>query len=456
MNNPTVPDQQPMLVHPSRCKRPKLLHFGRVLAAVLLLVLVGGCATYRPRNAPPQSEEAFIQMPGFNQEVRTWGDVENAAFRRSIADAFAREIAATASADTNTSPVYCDILAISGGAANGAYGAGFLTGWSQTGKRPKFKIVTGISTGALMAPFAFLGEEYDGLMSALYTNVSTREIFLFRMIDLLGLFTRDHVANTRPLRQLVYNSYDEYLIERVAAEHRRGRRLFVGTTALDAQRPVIWDMGAIAASGHPRRSTLFREILLASSAIPVAFPPVYLDVEANGRKFDEMHVDGGLINQVFIYDAVWDALKAMSKEANRPIQARLFVIRNNHLTADWQEVPARVVPIAKRSLSTIVKSNSYGDLFRLYTRTRDHGAQFYLTSIPQDFTLDRKEEFDRETMRALYRRGFEEANQPDGPPWIERFDGPPGGLEVYHPTPSQTTPPQPSKRSPSSNSKKRP
>jgi predicted acylesterase/phospholipase RssA len=414
------------------------------LLGCLLMAAATGCATYRPRNAPPQSEEAFIRMPGFTNDVRTWGDVESESFRRSIAHAFAGEAHQSTNA-AQAEPFQVDILAISGGAANGAYGAGFLTGWSQTGKRPRFKIVTGISTGALMAPFAFLGKEYDGLMSALYTNVTTQQIFLLRLFDLLGMFTRDHVADTRPLRQMVYNYYDEYLIERVAHEHRQGRRLFVGTTALDAQRPVIWDMGAIAASGHTNRSTLFREVLLASAAIPVAFPPVYLNVEANGKQYDEMHVDGGLINQVFIYDAVWDALKVMTNNLQRPVNVRLFVIRNNHLTADWQEVPARLVPIAKRSLATIVKSNSYGDLFRLYTRTREHGAQFFLTAIPNDHPLERKEEFDREAMRALYQLGYDEASKPDGSPWLDRFDGPPGGMEVYRPTPSQTTPPQPAK-----------
>lgn len=417
---------------------------GRVLAVVgLCMILATGCATYRPRNAPPPQAEAFIQMPGFSHEVRTWGDVESESFRQSVAQAFAVGYWPSSPGESNGASTVVDILAISGGAANGAYGAGLLTGWSQTRTRPKFKIVTGISTGALMAPFAFLGEDYDGLMSALYTNVSTKQIFLFRLVDLLGMFTRDHVANTRPLRQMVYNYYDEYLIERVAHEHRLGRRLFVGTTALDAQRPVIWDMGAIAASGHPQRSSLFREILLASAAIPVAFPPVYLEVEAEDKRYDEMHVDGGLINQVFIYDAVWDAIKVLTNATHRRIEVRLFVIRNNHLTADWQEVPARLVPIAKRSLATIVKSNSYGDLFRLYTRTRDHGAQFFLAAIPHEFPLHRKEEFDRQAMRALYGLGFEDATRPGGYPWIQRFEGPPGGVEFYQPSPSETTPPQP-------------
>lgn len=425
--------------------RQKTAKTWRVLgAACLCLALFTGCATYRPRNAPPPSQEAFIRMPGFNEEVRTWGDVVNEIFRQSIAQAFAAEAGASSNA-APSQPLHCDILAISGGAANGAYGAGFLAGWSLTGTRPKFKIVTGISTGALMAPFAFLGEDCDPLLSALYTNVSTKQIFLFRLVDLLGMFTRDHVANTRPLRQMVYQYYDEWMIERVAYEHRLGRRLYVGTTALDAQRPVIWDMGAIASSGHPRRSTLFREILLASAAIPVAFPPVYLDVEADGQRYDEMHVDGGLINQVFIYDAVWDAINAMTNTTQRQLAVRLYVIRNNHLTADWQEVPARLVPIAKRSLTTIIKSNSYGDLFRLYTRTRDHGAGFFLTAIPSEFPLERKEEFNMEAMRALYRLGFAEATRPGGIPWIKSFDSPPGGWEVYRPTPSKTTPVQPAR-----------
>jgi predicted acylesterase/phospholipase RssA len=171
-----------------------------------------------------------------------------------------------------------DILAISGGGADGAFGAGLLCGWTKHGDRPRFKLVTGVSTGSLIAPFAFLGPEYDARLKEVYTTISTKNIYQVR--SLLKMLRSDSIADTWPLAELAAKSMDDDLLRAIAAEHQKGRRLFVGTTNLDAQRLVIWDMGAIAAIGTPEAFKLFRRILLASAAIPVMFPPIYLEVEA--------------------------------------------------------------------------------------------------------------------------------------------------------------------------------
>ena len=158
--------------------------------------------------------------------------------------------------------------------------------------RPSFKLVTGVSTGALTAPFAFLGPAYDEKLKQVYTTITTKDIF--RLRSLLAILLRpDAIALNDPLAKLTAEIVDEKMLKDVATEHLKGRRLFISTTALDAQRPVVWNMGAISASGHPNALGLFRDIMIASAAIPVAFPPIYIKVEAYGQRFDEMHVDGG-------------------------------------------------------------------------------------------------------------------------------------------------------------------
>ena len=194
-------------------------------------------------------------------------------------------------------PAY--FLAISGGGDNGAYGAGFLNGWTAAGTRPEFKVVTGISTGALIAPFAFLGPKYDHVLEKVYTTSSQKDIFKKRGIA-AWLFG-DSMADTRPLASVIESYVTRALLDEIAAEYAKGRILLVGTTNLDSLEPVIWNMTAIAASQDPRAVPLFRSILLASASIPGAFPPVMIDVNLDGAKYQEMHVDGGTIAQVFLY-----------------------------------------------------------------------------------------------------------------------------------------------------------
>ena len=196
-----------------------------------------------------------------------------------------------------------NFLALSGGGGDGAFGAGILCGWTAAGTRPRFKLVTGISTGALIAPFAFLGPEYDARLKEAYTTMSDKDIYTVTSVVtlVLNLGKIEAAASTKPLAELLERLIDENMLRAIAAEHNKGRRLLVGTTQLDAQRLVIWNMGAIAASYHPDALKLFRQVLRASASIPVAFNPVYIKVKAAGQEYDEMHVDGGVKAQVMLY-----------------------------------------------------------------------------------------------------------------------------------------------------------
>jgi predicted acylesterase/phospholipase RssA len=191
-----------------------------------------------------------------------------------------------------------DYLVLSGGGGNGAFGAGLLAGWTAHGSRPEFQIVSGVSTGALIAPFAFLGPAYDGTLRDVYTRYSTEDLVESR--SLLSIVRGDAALSTARLRALIAHYLDDAVIAAIAAEGARGRSLFVGTTNLDAGRPVVWDITRIAAHGTPAARELIYDVILASTAIPGAFPPVMIQVEAHGLRYDEMHVDGGVTSQLFL------------------------------------------------------------------------------------------------------------------------------------------------------------
>jgi predicted acylesterase/phospholipase RssA len=307
------------------------------------------------------------------------------------------------------------LLALSGGGDNGAFGAGLLCGWSAAGTRPRFKLVTGISTGAIIAPFAFLGPEYDSALRV-YTMVTQKQIFQKR--NKLTVLWHSSLTKTHPLAELIAEYVDESLLQAIAAEHQKGRRLFIGTTQFDAQRLVIWNMGAIAASGHPEALQLFRQVVLASASIPGVFPPQYIKVEAGGRTYTEMHVDGGTLAQMILYE---DALRPFAEVkkmmgVKRPDRGRiLYAIRNSRTKPKWEKVKPRLMPIAFRAINTLIKAQSMGDIYRLYVFARRDGLDYNLATIPGDFPPAPQEMFDQAYMNKLFNVGYEMARK--GYPW---------------------------------------
>jgi predicted acylesterase/phospholipase RssA len=312
-------------------------------------------------------------------------------------------------------------LAISGGGANGAFGAGLLNGWSESGTRPEFTIVTGISTGGLIAPFAFLGPEYDQQLKEIYTSYSTRDLVNERAYR--DIIWNDAVADTAPLRAKIADYVDEQTMKKMAAESRKGRILLIGTTNLDAARPVMWNIGDIAEFGTPEALELIRDVMLASASIPGAFPPVSVTVEANGQRYEELHVDGGMTSQVFLYPLGLD-WRLVEKKLNVQGRPDLFVIRNAYLKPDWETVDRRLAPIISRTVASLIRTQGIGDLVRLYLGSVRDGIEFHLASIPDDFENTAQEPFDREYMTALFDRAY--AMAVDGYPW--RTD--PYGLEA--------------------------
>ncbi len=380
----------------------------RVAWTVAVLALLCACATAPPRLPPPPvlpGQEAVIPgMPG----ARYWGDAPPSGFDRWLALPDA-ELAA-AYGDIMRRPHH--YLALSGGGSDGAYGAGILAGWTAHGTRPEFTIVTGISTGALIAPFAFLGSKYDATLRNLYTSSSTASVAEAR--GLLDILRNDAAANSGPLKRLIEQNIDENVVRELAVEHRRGRSLLVGTTNLDVARPVTWNLTRIAASGSPDALKLIRDVVLASASIPGIFPPVMIEVEVAGARYEEMHVDGGVTSQVFVYPAGLDWAKVRQRLGVQGAPS-LYVIDNARVMLLPEAVERRIVPILMRSVDSLIRTQGIGNLAEIYYLARRDDVAFNLAFIPATFAEQPTEKFDPVYMRKLYELGFDNARR--GYPW---------------------------------------
>jgi hypothetical protein len=355
------------------------------------------------------------------ENVRTWADELSPSFTKELFTAGMVEIEAIrAATPAGQEPVLptAHFLAISGGGPDGAYGAGLLCGWTESGTRPEFKLVTGISTGALTAPFAFLGPKYDENLKRVYTSVRTRDIMKPR--GMLAAIYDDALADTRPLEKLLEKVLTDQMIDEIAGEYKKGRLLLIATTNLDRSRPVIWNIGAIAASGKDGSKSLIRKILIASAAIPAAFPPVMIDVTADGEKYQEMHVDGGATAQLFLYPPTLH-LRDTAEGKGLVRDRKAYVIRNARLDPRWASVRRRTLSIAGRAVSALIQTQGVGDLYRVYLTTQRDGVDFNLAYIPSTFNEQQVEDFDPIYMGKLFQVGY--ADGKDGVDWIKT---PPG------------------------------
>jgi predicted acylesterase/phospholipase RssA len=377
-----------------------------LFAAALLQLGISGCSTPDRLPAVPQSAAAqAVPDPGTSSlPIRYLVSRETDSFAAAANAALDREKAWLASQGQSGPLPPVNFLAISGGGDNGAYGAGLLNGWSKAGTRPEFKAVTGVSTGALIAPFAFLGPKYDFVLERVYTTTSPKDIFKKRGL-IKGIFG-DAMADSRPLANVIAEYVNQQLMDEIAAEYAKGRVLLVGTANLDSLEPVIWDMTAIAASKDPNAIPLFRSILLASASIPGAFPPVLIDVNVSGTRYQEMHVDGGTMAQVFFYPP---SVNLSKLGADMQRKRTLYIIRNARLDADWASVERRTMSIAARAIGSLTRTQGIGDLYRIYTTTERDGIDFNLTYIPRTFNTPHVEEFDTNYMRELYAVGIQAA-----------------------------------------------
>jgi hypothetical protein len=397
---------------PRRCRH----RAGPLVLALASLCLLQACALPTRLPAVPEQQQSAAVVEGMTG-IRYWQPSDLALLQQDVIDAHRRQVARAAAGNKDSLP-QANFLAISGGGSDGAFGAGLLVGWTAAGTRPEFDLVTGISTGALTAPFAFLGPRYDAQMEEVYTNIGAADV-MERRSNLAALFD-DAMADNAPLRRLVAHYVTADMLAAIAAENARGRMLLIGTTNLDARKPVIWNISKIAAYGSPRALELVRDILVASAAIPGAFPPMMIDVEVNGARYQEMHVDGGASAQVFVYPQnlrIADMPPAFDSARIR----RLYVIRNAPLDPDWADTRRRTLSIAGRAVSALIQNQGVGDLFRIYATARRDGVDFNLAFIPESFSVPLTEPFDRHYMNALFKVGYDLGKS--GKAWVK---APPG------------------------------
>jgi predicted patatin/cPLA2 family phospholipase len=388
---------------------------GLLLAAGFACLLSSGCAPLNRSAAVPVGSEEQATIPGMTG-IRYWADApDTTGFRKDTMEAYVREQTYLAASGHQGQLPPADFLAISGGGENGAFGAGLLVGWTAAGTRPTFKGVTGISTGALTAPFAFLGPAYDSKLREIYTTLSSKDVLESRGL-LAGALFDDAFADNMPLRRTVAKYFDQSMLDAIAVEHRKGRLLLIGTTNLDARRPIIWNIGKIADSGQPGALELVQRILVASAAIPGAFPPMMIDVDVDGKRYQEMHVDGGASSQVFLYPP---SLNVSTSGITR--ERRLYVIRNARLDPDWAQVDRATFSIAGRAIDSLIQTQGLGDLYRIYLTTQRDGFDFNLAFIPRSFTRTLKEPFETAYMSDLFKVGYGLAVK--GYPWEK---SPPG------------------------------
>lgn len=369
--------------------------------------------------APPETAKVPYPWGAIDlSEVQAESEV---SFEASLEESMRQESADEFDADEDGVRTY-PILALSGGGSNGAFGTGFLSGWSASGTRPEFKIVTGVSTGSLQATFAFLGSEYDDELRQIYSFPTER---IHKPGGLFAPLFNDAIKDTAPLAELIRTYASKEVIEAVAEKHRRGYRLYVGTTNMDAGEFVIWDMGKIAASGRPDAVALYRNVLLASSAVPVLFPPVYFKVDMPGNELYEMHVDGSAYAQVFFRGFLLEFDDAMDNMGLSPASARvvLYVIRNGNLEKkDYRKTVApRTISIATATIESLFKITITAGLYRMYVLANRYGIDFNLAYLPADIPESDPVDFDQKGMKRSYDAGFRLASE--GYEWHKHLPG---------------------------------
>ncbi|WP_425352214.1 patatin-like phospholipase family protein [Agrobacterium bohemicum] len=363
----------------------------RSLIILLFATLVLFSCTHTP-------ERAFDAREADNASIAGYGEIR--AYRYS-----SRNEALARHGDwmVNTQSDEKNILMISGGGGGGAFGVGVLAGWTATNTRPPFDVVTGVSTGALIAPYAFLGSAYDQTLVHLFTSGVARELVAIN--GPFGVFGSS-LLKPEPLKKHVERSITPTILNQIAAEHRNGRRLLVLTTNLDTQRGVIWNMGAIAASGNPNALKLFRDVIVASASVPGVFPPVMIQATSNGRQFQELHSDGGSTSQILTPPLLVE--NALFSKASAQQKVNLYVIVNNALIPEFDVTPNRTVSSLGRAYATFLKSQAQSELTALYNHASRTGANFNVASIDVQIPYSMLNPLDRNYMLAVYRLGYEQ------------------------------------------------
>ncbi|WEM44520.1 patatin-like phospholipase family protein (plasmid) [Photobacterium sp. DA100] len=360
---------------------------------LLLVVLLSACSSTE-RSADPVT---YTMMPLSIEGIRMWDEFNPEGLNAMI----------QANTDTwieeHQDRQSLNYLALSGGGFNGAFSAGILTAWTEQGDRPQFDVVTGISTGAIVSVFAFLGSDYDDVLTELYTETDFDDLFRYR--NIFSLVRHQSVLDTSPFEKKVRQIVTDDLVAEIASQNRAGRSLIIGTANIDNQRLALWNIGRIAEHGTPQATALIQELIIASSSIPGAFPARKIEFEQGGQQFDELHVDGGVVRQVFFAPS-WVDLRDVNVEQN------LYVIRNGSLKSEFQPVSYRLSRISERAISTLMLNQGIGDVEHIYHNARQQGIKFNLAYIDEDFQApEEASAYSGEFMTELFEYSYQKMQQ---------------------------------------------
>jgi predicted patatin/cPLA2 family phospholipase len=402
----------------------RLWTIGGGLVALVCVAAFSSVSNFFARLPAPEGSSVTITSLPNRPGVRFWGDEVPGDLATAVRHWIPHMPQLATSAQRVGDRPVVTYLALSGGGSDGAFGAGLLTGWTKSGTRPTFEVVTGVSAGALIAPFAFLGSDYDDALRAVWTSYGTGDLAPSRFIGFLG---GPSLTDTGPLKQIITRYIDARMLAQIAIEYKKGRLLLVVSTNLDAQRPVVWNLGEIASIGTPAALDLFHQVLMASAAIPGLFPPGHIRVTAaDGRQYEEMHVDGGVTREVFVAPA---QLSFRAFDQFYPVAPRrqVFVIKNGKTQPEYDAVKASTLAITERSLLTMIKSHQLGDIYRIYRMARDDGVDFNIAAVPPSFNVKAREAFDKHYLLQLFETGV--AQGATGGQWLHEPPEyrPPGG-----------------------------
>lgn len=370
------------------------------LLLLLLVTVLSGCATRPP--ALPEAYSDRLPWGAIDLDISKSGKF---TLRSSLGSALIKK--ANDHNDSNKAVPF-NILTLSGGGTRGAFGAGLLSGWTDSGDIPEFDIVTGVSTGAVMATFVFLGGDELEKVKTFYTKMYTKDIYTRSWLSFFG---SAYLMNPAPLKKLFSNNFNEALLKRVAAEYAKGRRLYIGTTNIDTGQMIVWDMGAIASSNRRDKYQRFSDIIYASSALPIYLPPQYMSVNIEGEQYYQMHVDGGIYSHVFMIGLFvnWKDILGLSNDENIDFDATLYTIANrkyrNRTTYDpVEQSPSSVIAALLETEIDLLFDRS---MYRLYNSCMQKGVKFRMTVVPKDVNyVDVATEFNPEKMLKLFKVGY--------------------------------------------------
>lgn len=391
-------------------KRPKLviaLGFVAVLVSAIGAILAD--VLWIPARHPvPKDLVETAKVRGYGA-IRFWGDENTKSFDDAMTAQYTQVREAAKAGTMPGALTQANFLSISGGGDKGAFAAGLLQGWTESGKRPVFESVTGVSTGAMAAPFAFLGTAYDHVLKEIYTTTNADQLYDNRWyIGILG----NAVKGTAPLKSLIEHYVTDAVLDEIAAQSRIGRRLLVSTTDIDAQRPMIWDLTGIAASGRPDRRKLFVDVLLASAAVPGIFPPVRITVVADdGKTYDELHVDGGATAQMIFTPPEVKLYQFEDKVFSMRRHRTLYVIRNGKLAPEYDPAPENAIVLMGLGVETLVKYQVISNMQLLAIEAKTGRTEFRFDAIPNTVEVGAHKQFSRVFAEELFKIGHDLGRQ---------------------------------------------